>query len=139
EPREDPVARWRVIEQEHVAGLLAAEVGADPLHLLVDIAVADLGLDDPDAGGGQRLIEPEVCHHRGDDDATLEAAGAGEVTGADRESEVPVADRARRVDRDQPIAVAVEREADVGARGSYPGDESFRVHGAAAAVDVRAV
>ena len=42
--------------------MLAAEVRAAPLHLLVDIAVADLCLDDLDAPAFSRLVEAEFGH-----------------------------------------------------------------------------
>ena len=41
--REDAVAGGVVVEEDHVARLLAAEHGAQALHVLEHVAVADLG------------------------------------------------------------------------------------------------
>ena len=114
--REDAVAGRRVVGEQQVAGLLAAEVGAQPLHLLVHVAVADLRLDDADAG---RLAEhsssPRLAMTVVTTVLALSRPRVGHVPRGDGQHVVAVADLAGVVDRDQPIAVAVEGEADVGA------------------------
>ncbi len=116
--REDPVPGGRVVGEQQVTRLLAAQVGAQALHLLVHVAVADLRLHHLDAGGAERLVEPEIGHDRGDHGVDLQALAAGHVTRRDGQHVVTVADLAGVIDRDQPIAVAVEGEPEVGARGA---------------------
>ena len=128
-----------MIEEQQMAGLLAADVRAAPLHLLVHVAVADLRLDDPDAGRGERFVEPEVRHHGRHHHVAREPLRAREVTRGDRERVVAVADLPGVVDRDEPIAVAVEREADRGAAGAHLVLELLGVERAEAGVDVDAV
>ena len=65
-----------MVEEEEVARLLAAQIGADPDHLLEDVAVADLRLDRPDARLAQRVLEPEIGHHRGHEHAAAAAVPA---------------------------------------------------------------
>src|SRR5207248_2185296 len=46
--RNEPIASCRVITEDDVAGLFAAEIAAEAAHLLDDIAVADRGAVEPD-------------------------------------------------------------------------------------------
>src|SRR5205809_5179952 len=139
ERRENAVARGGVVEEQEVPRLLAAEVRAEALHLLGHVAVPHLGLDDADARGVERLVQAEVGHDGRDDDVPLEPTARGEVTARDGERVVPVPDRPRVIDGDQPVAVAVERKADRGAPGAHRPLQSLGVERAAAGVDVPAV
>ena len=65
----DAVARRGVVEEDEVAGLLAAEVVAARAHRLDDVAIADLRAHELAAHLRHRALEPEVAHHRGDDGA----------------------------------------------------------------------
>ena len=102
-----------------MAGLLAAEIRAEPLHLLGHVAVADLRLDHADPAGLEGLVEAEVGHDRGHDDVLLQTLARGHVPPGDRERVVTVADLAGVVDRDEPVAVAVERESDRRSAGAH--------------------
>ena len=113
---DDPVARGRVLEDDHVAALLAAEPGARDLHALEDVLVADRRADDLPAGRLDGLLQPAVREHRHDERAARQLPAREPVEGQDAEDLVAVDDPARRVDRDEPVGVAIEREADVGAR-----------------------
>jgi hypothetical protein len=97
--RPSPVVVWS--REMHVAGLLAAEVVAAPLHLLEHVAVADLGLHDADAEVAHRELEPEVAHVGGDERAVGEPALLGELAGGDREERVAVDELAALVDEKQ--------------------------------------
>jgi hypothetical protein len=61
------------------------------------------------------------------------------VPARDGERVVAVADLAEVIDGDQPVTVAVEGEADVGARRAQLAHQVLREERAAARVDVRAV
>src|SRR5207302_2579597 len=134
--RQDAVAAGRPVEEQEMARLLAAQVGAELLHLLVHVAVPDLRLDDADARGAEGLVEAEVRHHGGDDDLALEPAARGEVTPRDRERVVAVADLPGRVHGDEPVAVAVEGEAHRRAAAADLFLEGFGVERADALVDI---
>ena len=121
-----------------MAGLLAADVGAAALHLLVHVAVADLGLDDVDAAGAQGLVQSEIGHDRRDHDVALESPAALQVTGGDGERVVAVADLALVVDGHETVAVAVEREADLRAHRAELPLERLRVQRARRGIDVGA-
>ena len=66
---DDPVARRRVLEDDHVAALLAAQPGAADLHPLEDVLVADRRPDDAPAGRLDRRLEPAVAEDRHDERA----------------------------------------------------------------------
>src|SRR5437867_922005 len=139
ERREDPVPRGGVVEEQHVAGLLAAEIGAEALHFLEDVAVPDLRLDHADPRGLEGLVEAQVGHDRGNDEVLLQPLARRQMAPRDHERVVPIADLARVVDRDEPVAVAVERKADRRAAGTDLPLEVVGVERAAPGADVGAV
>ena len=85
---------------------------------------------------GHRQPEAEVGHHRHDDRVVGSRPRRAHVDGADRDHVVAVDDAAGLVDGDQPVAVAVEGEADVGTALDDRGLQVARVGRAAAGVDV---
>ena len=96
-----------------MAALLAAEAGPRHLHPLEDVLVADGRPDDLAAGRLDAVWRPpfertETTSAPSGSDAALEP-----VEGEDPEDLVAVDDLAGRVDRDQPVGVAVEGEPDV--------------------------
>ena len=124
---------------DHVAGLLAAQRVAGHLHRLEHVAVADLGLADPDTGGLHRLHEAEVAHHGRDHGVLDQVAALGHRQRQDRQDLVAVDVVALVVDREAPVGVAVEGEAGVRAVLEHGGLERTEVGGAAAVVDVEPV
>src|SRR5206468_11096164 len=74
-----------------------------------------------------------------DDHVPLQPTTPGEVTARDRQRVVPVADLTRMIDGDQPVAVAVEREADRRALRAYDALQPLGVKRPAAGVDIPAV
>ncbi len=112
---DDPVARGALLEDDHVTALLAAEDGARNLHPLEDVLVADGGPDDLAAGRLDRHLETAVRQDRHDEAAPGELAPGQPVEGEQADQLVAVDDVPGGVDRDAPVGIAVEGEADVGA------------------------
>ncbi len=92
---------------------LAAELRLPPLELLPDVAVADLRADEADAVLLEGRFEPAIRHHRADHHHRGQLAVLREVPRRERQHEVPIEDGATAVDGHDPVAVAVEREADI--------------------------
>ena len=84
-------------------------------------------------------MEPEVGHDRDGDAAAGEPPSVAHVQRRERDELVAVHDRAGPVDREDPIAVAVEREAGVVAALDDRRDDPLDVCRAAAGVDVASV
>ena len=89
---DDPVAGGRVLEDDHVAALLAAEAGARDLHALEDVLVADRRPDHLAAGRLDGRLEAAVRQDR-DDESPLRAARRAR---ADRGRGCPGPGRRRR-------------------------------------------
>ena len=103
-----------MLEHDDVPGLLAAEHRPRDLHPLEDVLVADRRADDLAAGGLDRALQPAVRQDR-HDEAAGQCVSLEPLEGEDAEDLVAVDDATRPIDRDQPVGVAVEGEADVGA------------------------
>jgi hypothetical protein len=100
---DDPVARRRVLEDDDVAALLAAEAGADDLHPLEDVLVADGRPDDLAAGASTTACSPPF--ERTDTTRPPPAGAAAEpVEGEDAQDLVAVDDR-------PPASTAISRSA----------------------------
>ena len=87
---DQPVAGRGVVGEDHVAGLLAAEVHAARAHLLDDVAVTHPG---PVQGQPLRLqeaLETEIGHHGRHHAAPVESAGAMPGAGDQRQDLVTV-------------------------------------------------
>ena len=95
-----------------MARLLAAEHAALAQQRLEHVAVADVGRDDADAVLAHQRVEAEVRHLRDRDEVDAE------VEREDRDDLVAVDELAALVDREHPVAVAVERDAEVEAARS---------------------
>ena len=98
------------LEVDDVARLLAAEHGALAPQRLEHVAVADVGRDDADPVLPHERVEAEVRHLRDGDRVDAE------VEGEDRDDLVAVDELSALVDREHPVAVAVEGDAEVAAR-----------------------
>ena len=119
---DDAVARGRVLADDDVAALLATEAGPRDLHPLEDVLVADGRPDDGPAGGLDGGLEAAVREDRDDEGPAGQGVAAEALQGQHAEDLVTVDDVAGRVDRDEPVGVAVEGEPDVGAAlGDRPG------------------
>ena len=133
---DDPVARRRVLEDDDVAALLAAEGRAGHLHPLEDVLVADRGPDDLATGGLDRGLQAAVRQDGHDQAAARQLAAGQPVEGQDPEDLVAVDDAPVRIDRDEPVRIAVEGEADVGAVTDDGLRQRGRIGGPATDVDV---
>ena len=129
--RDQAVAGRRMVGEDDVPRLLAADIVAARAHRLEHVAVADLGAQQLEAGLAEMPLEAEVRHHRRDDAVALELAAALQAERDQRHQLVAVDDLALLVDDDQPVGVAVERDADVGAARDHRLLQQLRVGRAA--------
>ena len=96
-----------------MAGLLSAEAVAAPLHLFVDILVADLGLLVGDALALQRFVEPKIRHNRGHNAIVCEFTALLHVLPADIEDAVAVHQLAVLIDRKAAVRIAVKGKTEI--------------------------
>ena len=87
----------------------------------------------------EEALQPEIRHHGGDDAGLGEPAVFLPALRDHREQLVAVDHMAALVDQDDPVGVAVERDADVGAHLAHLAAQRLRRGGAAFLVDVEAV
>ena len=106
---------------------------------LQHVPIADVGGDHVDARLAHRQVEAEVRHRRDDDRVVAERTAFEHVDRADRDDVVAVDDRAVMVDGDQPVGVAVEGDAQIGAVVAHRVAERLRSGRPDTVVDVRAV
>ena len=99
-----------LVEQQDVARGLAADLAAGFAQHAEHVAIADLGAPELDALLAQRHLEAEVAHHR-PDHGSLEQPGALARGRDDVDELIAVDDAAQAVDHDEPIAIAIERDA----------------------------
>ena len=116
-----------------MAGLLAAEQASLSVERLEDVTIPDVRRHDADPPLRHEAVEAEVRHLRNRDE--LDA----EVKGEHRDDRVSVDDLPALVDREHPVAVAVECHAEVAAFAADGLLQQPEVGRAAADVDVRPV
>src|SRR5581483_6178738 len=131
--RDEAVAGDVPVEPDEMAGLLAAEQRPLPPQRLEDVAVADVGRDDTNAALLHQAVEAEI-RHRGDRDGV-----DAELESEDGEDLVAVERLAALVDREQPVAVTVEGDAEIELAARHGSLQRREVGRAAADVDVRPV
>ena len=122
-----------------MAGLLAAQHGADAQHVFQDVAVSHLGGHHVDARLAHRVVEPEVRHHGRDDGVARQAPGVAERNRVGRQDLIAVYDGAVGVGEQRTVGVAVVGDAGVGAEAHDLGRHHLGVERAAILVDVLAV
>ena len=122
-----------------MAGLFAADIEAAGAHPLDHIAVTDLGAVQRDPLPGQIAFQPEIRHHGGDDAAAGQTPGRLEIARDHRQHLIAIDDAALLIDHDQPVRIAIQRDAELGAVAEHLGGEEAGLGGAAAAIDVEAV
>ena len=103
--------------------------GARDEHPLEDVLVADGGADDVAAGRLDDRLQAAVREDRDDDRRSAGHREPSRSSARMPRTWSPSTTSAARVDRDQPVGVAVEREPDVGA----PGDDRLGERGRAVA------
>ena len=119
--------------------LLAAQRQPLFAHGLDDVAVADRRAQQLAALGGQRALEPQVRHHRRHDRLLRQLPAREHARRQDRHDLVAVDDVPLLVGQDQAIGVAVQRDAQRGARLAHLLGQLLGVQRAALVVDVAAV
>ena len=118
--RGDAVAGGREVGPDDVARLLAAERPARARSSADDVAVADRGWSrprsrpPPSPGGSRSWSSPSPRRRRRAGPASRRWRAASAISSS------PSRTRPSRVDGDHPVAVAVEGEADLGARRRAP-------------------
>ena len=128
-----------MLTHDHVAALLPAEAAPGHLHALEDVLVSDRRSDDVPPGRLDGGLQAAVRQHRHDEAAAGQGVALEAVQGQDPEHLIAVDDVAARVDRDEAVGIAVEREADVGAALDHGPGERGRIGRPALDVDVDAV
>ncbi len=127
-----------MVQQDDVAGLLAAQREAVLLHRLQHVPVADRGLDQVDALALHRQLEAQVGHHGGDGGVAAQRAGLLHGDGQDRDDLVAVDLVAGRVGGQAAVGVAVQGDPEVRRVLAHDGAQPVQVGGADTVVDVEA-
>ena len=116
---EQPVARGGDPSVDDVAALFAAHGVPARVERFEHVPVADRCLDDVDALTLHRPPEAEVGHHRDDHRVVHQMALLAQLQRGEGDQPVAVDHVAEVVDRDDAVAVAVERETEMGALGDH--------------------
>src|SRR5690606_33038798 len=138
ERRDDAVARRALVEGDDVSRGLAAEDPAALDERLKHVAVANRSAVKGDLAPGTGAFEAVVGHHGAGDPAVHAARG---VTPAHHHEQrlVAVDNPPFVVDEQDPVAVAVEHDADVGAPVAHDRPRGGRMGRTAVEIDVEAV
>ncbi len=139
QPGQRAVTRGRVVEDDDVPGLLAAEGVPVLLHLLQDVPVTDRGLHQPDARPLHRQLEAEVGHHGGHHRVRPQRGPLPHGQREHGEDLVAVDLLAGVVHGQAAVGVTVVRDTEVRAVLDDRGLQLVQVGRAAAVVDVEAV
>ena len=137
QPGEHAVAGGRVVEQDHVAGLLAAEAVAAGLHRLEHVPVADRGLDHlmPSRRIASRSPRLDITVTTSVSWASVPASRIASARTAMIWS--PSTTSPVGVDREAPVGVAVVRDPEVGAVLADRGRSSRQGGSSRTVVDVQ--
>ena len=119
--------------------LLAADVETAGLHRFQHITIAHPGAVQRQAMAGQQPLKPQVGHHRRHQPATAQTAGFGGAQRDQRHDLVTIDDLALFIDNDQPVGIAIERNADIGAAFQHLHLQRLGVRRTDIVVDVEAV
>ena len=136
---DDAVARVEEVREDDVAGLFTAERQVVAQQLLHDVLVAHRAAHQPDAEVAQRHLEAEVAHHGGDDGVAAQPPRRLHLLGAHQQDGIAVDDAPGGIDEDRPVAVAVERHAQVAALVDHRPRQALGMRGPALEVDVAPV
>ena len=122
-----------------MAGLFAAKRIPTCVERLQHVAIADLGIDNVDAGVVHRPPETKVGHDGDDDRIAGETASSLGVECAHGDDLIAVDQTTIGVDREEPVRVTVECDAEVGAALDDSGLQRFWMGRPTPVVDVGAV
>ena len=127
-----------MLQEDDVAGLLAADDGAIREHTLQNVAIAHGGLNHLEALLLHSDGEAQVAHDGRDDLGVGELAAGGEVRTADSQDVVTVDLIALAVHEQYAVGVAVVGQADIGVGAQHELAQGLKVSGAALDIDVGA-
>src|SRR5205823_12722234 len=99
-----------------VAGLLAADIEAAFAHFFDDIAVAHGRAHELQILAREVTFQPDIRHHRADHAATLQLSVLRPGTRDQSQDLIAVDDKALLVAHHHPVGVAIQRDAEIGAR-----------------------
>ena len=136
---DQPIPCGGEIAENQMATLLAADVQVVGQHFLQNISVADLGADDLAAGLPQRKVEAEIAHYGGDQRILFQFPAPEPVECGDTEDIVAVHECPGFVAEQDPVAIAVVGNANVGSELAGRFTNHFGKEGTAFFVDVGAV
>ena len=134
--RHDPVSRRRVLTDDDVTALLAAEARPRDQHCGEDVLVADRGPDEAPAGRLHGLLQAPVRENRHHEAAAVERAAGEPLERQDPEDLVPVHEAPGGIDGDAAVRVPVKGEPHVRPVRPDSVHQGRRIRRAAAAVDV---
>ena len=122
-----------------MTGLLAAEIAAERAHFFDDMAVPDLGAVQLDTVAGEKTLETEIGHDRGDQSTACEPSAPRQSGRDQRHQLVAVENDAALVGDDQSVGIAIERNPDIRAPRQNLAPHLFGRQRTAFAVYVEAV
>src|SRR5690349_7660299 len=110
-----------MIHEDDVAGLFAAQIVRIGAHLTHHCRIADVGPHQSGAATGQGQVKAKVTHYGGDYRIVFEQAASHHLAAEQRHDIVAVEPFAALIDEQVTIAVAVERDTDIGPMFDYRG------------------
>jgi hypothetical protein len=113
------VAGRGAVEAQQVTGGFPAQNATFLAQQTQHVAVTDVGAAERNTEIPQRLFEPEIAHE-GPDDGPAESSFILPGTGQNVQQLVAIDQAPEVIDHDQPVAVAIQRDADIGARCQLP-------------------
>ncbi len=122
-----------------MARLFAADIEPVRAHVFDDVSVADLGAVQREPLVGEMALQAEIGHHGRHQSAACQPAGLMPGLGDHRHDLVAVDDGTGFVDDQDPVRVAVERDAYIGLELANLFTQAFGMGRAAACIDVDAV
>ncbi len=128
-----------MIEEDQVAGLFAAEVISLGPHGFHHVAVSDLGPDQMPFHLLHGLLQAHIGHDRSNQRFFLQLSPAQQLLGTDGHDMIAIDNLAVFIADNQPVAVAVECQPDIGAQLLDLLGHDLRVQGPAFMIDVFSV
>src|SRR5882724_10746687 len=122
-----------------MAGLLTAEIAAQSAHLFDNVAVADGGAMETDLLARKKTLKPEIRHHGSDQRVAREPATARQPGRDQRHQLIAIEDVATFIGDDQPIGIAIEGNADIGATRQHLAPHLLGRQRSALAIDVQTI
>src|SRR6185369_13594153 len=139
ERREHAVPCGIMIKEYHMPGLLSPKVIPTLAHLLDNITVTHICLDDLAPGFPHRYVKPHVAHDRCDQSIFPQFFMFDHISGTDGHNLVSVHLVSILVHENDPVCVSIQSNSEVGAMDLDRLAHHFRMERAAPGIDVRPV